>query len=181
MEAVGHLAGRGSPCARRFRIRLRAIPHEHLDPGMGLQPLSHRGRLPIGEQGVGPPSCAVHPDGDRLCRQPPCPPCPRRREAGESLGEDAAWAEGVAAEQLANAESPRDPVATPREIGSSPDVTTMDVPGWSITSRASGCCLYGRDQEGDLGLQFIDVAGVELERCGLGQHMGQRVSNLQRC
>jgi hypothetical protein len=76
-------------------------------------------------------------DGEAVCRQPPCPPRPRRREARQSLGEDALWADGVAAEQLADAEPPRDPVATPREIGQRPGIMTVDVPGRDITGRAS--------------------------------------------
>jgi hypothetical protein len=111
-------------------------------------------------------------NGEEVCRQPQGPPRPGRHQARQSLGENAAWAADVAAEQLANPESPRDPVATPREIGQRPGITTVDVPGWDITGRASGCRLCGRDQEGDLGLRFIDAAGIELEWCGLGQQMG---------
>ena len=59
MKAIRHLAGRGRPEARRFRVRLRPIPHEDLDPGMGLQPLGHGRGLPIGEQGQGPPPFEV--------------------------------------------------------------------------------------------------------------------------
>jgi hypothetical protein len=162
MEAIGHLAGRGSPKARRFRVRLGPIPHKHLDPGMGLQPLDDGSSLPIGEQDEGAPPGEIHQEGairvtlpprksidaqdlgrnnrgaggaadhppqrvpthqeaevpaephpgrptqgqahgEETCRQPQSPPCPRRREAGPSLGEEATW--------------PCDPVATPREIG----------------------------------------------------------------
>jgi hypothetical protein len=39
VKPIGDLAGRGRPEARRFRIGLGPIPHEHLDPGMGLKPL----------------------------------------------------------------------------------------------------------------------------------------------
>jgi hypothetical protein len=60
MEAVGHLAGRRRPQAGGFRIRLRAIPHDHLDPGMGLQPLRHGRGFPVGEQGQGAPPGEVH-------------------------------------------------------------------------------------------------------------------------
>jgi hypothetical protein len=59
MEAVGHLARCRSPCARRFRVCLRAIPHEDLDPGMRLQPLGHGGGLPIGEQGERSPAFEI--------------------------------------------------------------------------------------------------------------------------
>jgi hypothetical protein len=45
--------------------------------------------------------------------------------------------------------------------------------------RAGGIRLCGRNLQSDLGLRFIDTPGVELERCGFRQHMGQRVSNLQ--
>ena len=55
VKPIRHLAGRGRPEARRFRIGLRPIPHEHLDPGMGLQPLGHGRGFPVGEQGQGPP------------------------------------------------------------------------------------------------------------------------------
>jgi hypothetical protein len=63
MEAVGHLARRGRPCACRFRIHLRAVPHDHLDPGMGLQPLRYGGGLPIREEGQGPSPSEVHQEG----------------------------------------------------------------------------------------------------------------------
>lgn len=55
MQAVGHLARRGSPGACRFRVRLCAIPHEDLHPGMRLQPVRDRGGLSVGEEGEGPP------------------------------------------------------------------------------------------------------------------------------
>ena len=108
-----------------------------------------------------------------MCRQPQRPPRPRRHNARQSLGEDAAGALPIAAEQLPDAELPRDPVATPREIGQRPGVTTVDMPGRDITPRAAGCRLCGRDQEGDLGVRVVDVPGVQLERCGVGQYMGQ--------
>jgi hypothetical protein len=57
-------------------------------------------------------------------------------------------------------------------------VTTMHVPGGSMTARVSVGFLCGRDEEGNLGLLFIDAPGVELERCGLGSYMGERVLNL---
>jgi hypothetical protein len=37
-----------------------------------------------------------------------------------------------------------------------------------MTARASVGFLCGRDEEGDLGLLFIDAPGIELERYGLG-------------
>jgi hypothetical protein len=196
MEAVGHLARRGSPGARRFRIRPRAIPHEPLDSGMRLKPLGHGGGLPIREQGEGPPfevqqeraigmtlrprkiihaqdlrgdnggagGAADHPQqrvttpqeaelppepnpgsptqrqahGEETCRQPQGPPCPRCREAGQSLSDEGAWACGRTAEELTDAEPPRDPIATPREVGEDPSVTTMEVPCRDIAPRASG-------------------------------------------
>ena len=72
------------------------------------------------------------------------------------------------------------PIATPREIGQRPGVMTMDMPGWDIAPRASGCRLCGRDQEGDLGVRLVDLPGVQLERRGFWQQMGKRVSNLHR-
>jgi hypothetical protein len=117
-------------------------------------------------------------NGEEACRQPQGPPRPGDHKAGQSLGEDAAWALPIGAEQLADAKLPRHPVATPREIGQRPGIMTVDMPGRDITARASGLCLCGRDQQGDLGVHFVDVPGVQLERCGLGQDMGKRVSNL---
>jgi hypothetical protein len=55
MKAIRHLAGRGRPKARRFRVGLRAVPHEDLHPGMGLQPLGHGRGFAVGEQGQGSP------------------------------------------------------------------------------------------------------------------------------
>jgi hypothetical protein len=88
---------------------------------------------------------------------------------GQSLGEDAAWARRTGAEQPAEAELPRDAVATPREISQRPGVTTVDVRFRGITRRASGFHLYGRDQERDLAVRFVDVPGIKLGRHGLGQ------------
>jgi hypothetical protein len=76
-------------------------------------------------------------------------------------------------------EPPDDPIATPREIGERPGIVTVDIPSGGVAPRAAGFRLCGRNLQGDLGLRFIDTPGVELERCGLRQHMGQRVSNLQ--
>jgi hypothetical protein len=50
------------------------------------------------------------------------------------------------------------------------------VAGFAATART-----HGRDEQGNLGLRFIDMPGVEVKRCGLGQQMGERVSNLQGC
>jgi hypothetical protein len=87
----------------------------------------------------------------------------------------------MATAELTDPEPPRHPVTTPREIGQRPSVTTVNMPGRGMTGRAAGCRLCGRDQEGNLGLRFINAPGVQSERCGLGQQMGQRVSNLPRC
>jgi hypothetical protein len=84
-------------------------------------------------------------------------------------------------EELPDPEPPRHPVTTPREIGQRPGVATMDVPGWGLTGRAPSCRLGGHNEEGNQVLRFIDMPGVEVKRCRLGQQMGQRVSNLQRC
>jgi hypothetical protein len=45
----------GRPEARRFRIGLGSVPYDHLNPGMGLQPLRYGRGLPVGEEGQGPP------------------------------------------------------------------------------------------------------------------------------
>jgi hypothetical protein len=63
VNPIGHLAGRRRAEARRFRVRLGAIPHEDLDPGMGLQPLGDGAGLSIGEQGQGLPPFQVHQEG----------------------------------------------------------------------------------------------------------------------
>ena len=112
--------------------------------------------------------------------QPHGPPGPRRDNIRQALGEDAAGACRLAAEQLADAELPCDPVATPREVGYCPGVPTVDVSGWGMTGWAPGCRLYGRNQQGDLGLWFIDTASIEVKQCGLRQQTGQRVSNLPK-
>jgi hypothetical protein len=114
-----------------------------------------------------------------MCRQPQGPPGPRRHEAGQSLSEDATGADGIAAEELADAKLPRDPVVTPREIGQRPGVITMDTPCGDVALRAAGFRLRRRDQESDLGLRVVDVPGVQLERCGVGQGIRKRCSNLQ--
>jgi hypothetical protein len=62
-----------------------------------------------------------------------------------------------------------------------PGVATMDMPRWGLTGRAPSCRLCGSNQEGNQGLRFIDMPGVEVKRCNLGQQMDQRVSNLQGC
>jgi hypothetical protein len=119
--------------------------------------------------------------GEEACRQPQSPPCPGRYKSRQALGEDAAWACWIAAEQFADAEPPGDPVATQWEIGQRPGVATVDMPGRGIAPRASGFRLCGSDQKDDLGLGFINAPGLELKRYGLGQQMGQRVSNLHEC
>jgi hypothetical protein len=63
MKAVGHLAGRGSAQARGFRIRLRPIPHEDLNPRMRLQPMRDSSSLAIGEQSQGPPLFKIQEEG----------------------------------------------------------------------------------------------------------------------
>jgi hypothetical protein len=55
MEPIRHLAGGGRPEARRFRVGLRPISHQHFDPGMRLQPMGDGTGLSIGEQGERPP------------------------------------------------------------------------------------------------------------------------------
>ena len=84
-------------------------------------------------------------------------------------------------EEFTNPEPPGHPVLTPREIGQRPGVATMNVPGWGITGRAPSCRLWGSNQEGHQGLRCINMPGVEVKRRGLGQQMGQRVSDLQGC
>jgi hypothetical protein len=240
MKAVGHLARRGRPHARRFRVRLCPIPYVHLDPRVCLQPLRHGRGFPVGEEGQGPPpfeiqqegavgvalaqgeivytedlrranrrvgGAADHPQqrvtthqesevptephpgrptqrqahGEETCRQPQSLPGPGRHKSRQALGEDAAWACRIAAEQFADAEPPGDPVSTPGEIGQCPSVMTVDMPGRGIAPWASGVRLCGSDQEGNLGLGFINAPGLEVKRYDLGQQMGQRVSNLHEC
>ena len=227
MEAVGHLAGGGRPEARRFRIRLRPIPDDHLDPGMGLQPLRYGRGLSVGQQGQGPPLFEIQQEGavgvtlpqrelvhaedvrgaDRRAggttdhaqegvaadgeaerpaqsdpsrppegqadseeagHQPQRAPGPRCGNARQALGEDAARAHGIAAEQLADAQLPGDAVATPGEIGECSGVRAMDIPGGDIAPRAVGCGLGGSDQESDPGACVVEVPGVQVERCGCG-------------
>jgi hypothetical protein len=62
-KAVCHLAGRGCPEARRLRLCLRALPHNHRDAGMGRKPLRHARGLATGEAGPGPPPGAIHQEG----------------------------------------------------------------------------------------------------------------------
>jgi hypothetical protein len=59
VKSICYLAGRRSPKARRFRVRLRTIPYEDLDPVMGFKPLGDGAGLSIGEQGQGPPPFQV--------------------------------------------------------------------------------------------------------------------------
>ena len=70
MKAVGHLAGGGRPQAGGFRIRLRPIPDDHLDPRMGLQPLGHGRGFPVGEES-GPCPLQVQEDGTIGVTLPP--------------------------------------------------------------------------------------------------------------
>ena len=63
MKAVRHLAGRGCPEARRFRIRLRAIPHDTSTPGWACSHCGHGRGFPVGEQGQGPPPFEVQQEG----------------------------------------------------------------------------------------------------------------------
>jgi hypothetical protein len=59
LNPVRHLARRGRPGAGTFRVRLRAIPPKHLDPGMRLKPRRPGGGLPIEEEGEGAPACEI--------------------------------------------------------------------------------------------------------------------------
>jgi hypothetical protein len=142
-------------------------------------PTHHESEVPAEPNPGRPPQRQAH--GEETCRQPPGPPCPGCREAGQSCSEDAAWAGRMTAEQPADAEPPCDPVTTPREIGQRAGVATVDMPGRDIAPRAAGGRLYGGDQESDLRVCFVEVPGVQVERCGFGQDMGQRFSNLPRC
>jgi hypothetical protein len=126
-----------------------------------------------------PPEREAH--GEEACRQSQRPPRPGCHNTRQSLGEDTAGADDVAAEQLTDTKPPHDLGATPRQVGQRPEVVTMDVPGRDIAPRAAGFRLCGRDQEGDLRARFVEVPGIEVERDGVGQDMGQRVSNLHRC
>ena len=103
------------------------------------------------------------------------------REARQSFGKEPAGAEGVTTEELANAKPPRDPVATPREIGERPGIMTVEMPGRHITGRASDLRLGGGDHEGELGVRVVEVTGIKVESDGFRQKMGERVSNLHRC
>lgn len=237
VQPIRHLAGRGCPKARRFRIGLGPIPHDHLDPGMGLKPLGDRDSLPIREQGQGTPPGEVqearaigvplphrevvhaedlwradgraggaadrppegiptdgeaerptqpHPrrptqsqaDGEEMGHQSQRPPRPRLDDPGQSFREDAARACRTAAEELPDAELPDDLIATPRKIGQCPRVMTMDRPSWEIAPWALRRRLWGRDQEGDLGVCLVHLPGVKLERRGFWPQRDKRVSNL---
>jgi hypothetical protein len=63
VEPIRHLEGLGCPEARRFRVGLGPIPHEHLNPRMGLKPLGDSDSLPIGEEGQGTPPGEVQQEG----------------------------------------------------------------------------------------------------------------------
>ena len=79
-------------------------------------------------------------DGEEACHQPQCAPRPRRHQAGQSLGEDAAGALPIGAEEFTDAKLPGDGIATPREIGECPGVMTVDL---------SSCpCSRGIGREG---------------------------------
>jgi hypothetical protein len=117
-------------------------------------------------------------DGQEMCHQSQRPPRPRYDDPGESFREDAAGACRTAAEELPDAELPRDPVATPREIGQCPSVTTVNISGRDLAPWASRRRLCRRDQEGDLGVCLVNLPGVKSERCGFGQQRDKRVSNL---
>jgi hypothetical protein len=65
VEPIRHLESRGRPEARRFRVRLGAIPYAHLDPRMGLKPLRHGRGFPVGEEGQGPPPGEVQQESAR--------------------------------------------------------------------------------------------------------------------
>jgi hypothetical protein len=45
-------------------------------------------------------------------------------------------------------------------------------------TRGNGVPLAWMRSEGELGLRFITAPSLEVKRCGLGQGMGERVSNL---
>jgi hypothetical protein len=63
MKPIRHLARRGHPEARRFRVGLGPIPHQHLAPGLRLKPRGDGAGLPVGEHGQGPPPFQIHPEG----------------------------------------------------------------------------------------------------------------------
>ena len=60
------------------------------------------------------------------CPQSQGPPPPGCHQPRQPLGEDAAGALLIVAKQLTDAKLPCDSIATPREIGERPGVTTMD-------------------------------------------------------
>jgi hypothetical protein len=59
VKPIRHLAGRGRPKARGFRVCLGTIPHEDLNPGMCLQPLGDSRGFPIREHGERAPPFQV--------------------------------------------------------------------------------------------------------------------------
>jgi hypothetical protein len=83
--------------------------------------------------------------GEKACRKPQRSPRPGRHEAGQALGEDAAAALRIGAEEFTDAKLPGEGIATPREIGERPGVLTMNAPCRDVTSRAAGCGLGGSD------------------------------------
>lgn len=91
-----------------------------------------------------------------------------------------AWAGGMAPEDLADAEPPGDSVTTPREIDERPGVATVHMPGRGLAPRAAGGRLWGRDLQSALPARVVEMPGVQWERAGVRQEMGQRWSNLQR-
>jgi hypothetical protein len=68
---------------------------------------------------------------------------------------------------LAHAKLPGDGIAAPWEIGERPGVMTMGTPCRDVTPRAAGCCLCGRDAEGDPGVHVVEVPSVYAKRYGL--------------
>jgi hypothetical protein len=106
-------------------------------------------------------------DGEEAGHQPQRAPGPRCGNARQALGEDAAWAYRIGAEEFTDAKLPGDGIATPRQIGERPGVMTMGTPCWNVTARAAGCCLCGRDTEGDPGVRVIEVPGIHAKRHGL--------------
>ena len=106
---------------------------------------------------------------DQPVHEPLRPPRPRSDERGQPLGEDAAGAAAIGAEELPHLEVEHDAPCSPGEIGHRADIATMDPPRRKPADRTVDQGLCRGHLQRQLGGGVVHVPGVEMQLGGRGE------------